>query len=377
MSELPWYRRHTIYVGDPSERTLCVVGDLDRDAVPEIVIGARRPTEELFWLDRTQSGAWERYLMDRDCGQIEAGGALADLTGNGKLDFVAAHDADGDRIFWWEQPGDPTQRWIRHGIFQMPANQSHDQFVGDLDGDGRPELYFWNQGSGTLFWVPVPDDPRVSPWDGVQPVAMDVGREEGIAAADIDGDGHPDLVAGQSWCRLGADGTWERHRYAESYVSTRLGVADFDGDGRAEIVLSEGDASFVRPEAPYGRLVYCRPGDDPEGMWNATVLHDHLLDPHSLLVADFVGNGWPDVFVGELGSPNGDHLHPPALRVFLNRGGTFREQIIDLGVGGTHEAKLIVLDLRLGIVGKPYRNLGTEAPRGPDVDCVNLWLPED
>ncbi len=38
--------------------------------------------------------------------------------------------------------------------------------------------------------------------------------------------------------------------------------------------------------------------------------------------------------------------------------------------------KLIVLDGRVGITGKPYRNLRSEAPRGPDVDCVNLWLPE-
>jgi hypothetical protein len=81
------------------------------------------------------------------------------------------------------------------------------------------------------------------------------------------------------------------------------------------------------------------------------------------------------VFVGELGSPNGDHPHPPAQRIFLNRGGRFEEHVIDEGIG-THEAKRIVLDGRVGIAGKPYRNLRTEAPRGPDVDCVNLWLPE-
>lgn len=259
----------------------------------------------------------------------------------------------------------------------MPANKSHDQFVTDLDGDGRLEVYFWNQGSSTLFYALVPDDPRVSPWPGVRPVATDVVNEEGFAAADVDGDGRLELIAGQSWYRFLPNGEWERNVYTEGYVSTRLGAADLNGDGQIEIVLSEGDASFMRPEVYYGRVVYLKPGKDVEGMWEAKLLHDRLVDPHSMVVADFDGDGRPDFFVGELGSPNGDHPHPPAERIFLNRGdGNFEEHVIDVGIG-THEAKLIAIDGRLGIAGKPYRNIGSDAPRGADVDCVNLWLPED
>jgi hypothetical protein len=111
-------------------------------------------------------------------------------------------------------------------------------------------------------------------------------------------------------------------------------------------------------------------------MWEAKLLHDRLVDPHSMVVADFDGDGRPDFFVGELGSPNGDHPHPPAERIFLSRGdGTFEEHLIDKGIG-THEARLIEIDGQLGIAGKPYRNIGSEAPRGSDVDCVNLWLPQ-
>jgi len=373
VSRLAAFRRLTIYVGEPSERTTCVVGDLDGDGVPEIVIGARAPRGELYWLDRTTRGEWEHHLLDDTFERIEAGGALVDLDGDGDLDLIAGDDSRGNRLYWWECPDDPTQPWTRREIFRMPGNQTHDQTAADIDGDGRLEVYFWNQRSDMLFYVPVPDDPRVSPWPGVRPVATGV-REEGLAIADVDGDGHLELIAGQSWYRLLPNGRWERHIFAEGYVSPRVVAADFDGDGRSEIALAEGDASLQGRES--GRAVFFRAGADPEALWEADLLHDRLLDPHSLQVADFDGDGWPDLFVGEMGLPSGDDPHPPAQRIFLNCDGRLEEHIVDRGLG-THESKVIELDGRLGIVGKPYRNLISEAPRDPEVDTVYLLLPEE
>lgn len=372
MAGLPAFKRHTIYTGMPSERTTCVVGDLNRDGVPEIVIGARAPRTELYWLGRTPAGTWERHTIDDAFDRLEAGGALADLDGDGDLDLVAGEDSRGNAIYWWECPADPAQPWTRREIYRMPRNQSHDQMVADVDGDGRLEVYFWNQGSETLFYVPVPDDPRISPWPGVQPVAVGV-REEGLGVADVDGDGRMELIAGLSWYRPQANGVWERHIFAEGYVSPKSVAADFDGDGRPEIAISEGDASLNGRE--YGRVVLFRAGADPEAPWQAEVLHDRLLEPHSLQAADFDGDGRPELYVGEMGLPDGNHSHPPAQRIFLWRDGQMEEHVIDQGVG-THEARLIVLDGRVGVAGKPYRNLHSEAPRGPDVDGVHLWLPD-
>lgn len=372
---LPRFKRYTIYTGPPSERTLCVVGDLNNDGQPEIVLASRNPKRELYYLARDAGGQWQRYDMDADFGNPEAGGCLADLTGSGKLDFIAGNDGSGNALFWWECPDDPTKPWTRREIFRMPANKSHDQLVADLDGDGRLEVYFWNQFSETLFFVPVPDDPRLSPWSGIRPIATGVG-EEGLAVADIDGDGRLELLAGQSWYKPPAtpDGGWERNVFAEGYISTRLAVADFDGDGRVEIVLAEGDASFMS-ERYFGRLVYFKSTGDPRELWQAEVLHDELEDPHSLIVADFDGDGRPDFFVGELGSPDGDDRHPPTQRIYLNRNGVFEECVIEQGLG-THESKIIEIDGKIGIVCKPYRNVRDDIPRSSDIDSIHLWLPE-
>ena len=43
----------------------------------------------------------------------------------------------------------------------------------------------------------------------------------------------------------------------------------------------------------------------------AEVLHDRLLDTHTLQVADFDGDGRPDLYVGEMGRADWTVPHPP------------------------------------------------------------------
>lgn len=147
------FRRETIWRGAPGERTLCVVGDVTGNGTPEIIIASRRPLPELYYLHRDSGGSWQRVDMNFDCGRLEAGGCLADINRNGRLDFVAGSDAGGDRIFWFENPGEVGAPWPLHEIVRMPANQSHDQLVADLDGDSRLELIAGQS------WFRPPTDP--------------------------------------------------------------------------------------------------------------------------------------------------------------------------------------------------------------------------
>jgi len=132
-------------------------------------------------------------------------------------------------------------------------------------------------------------------------------------------------------------------------------------------------AGAFKPEDAGSRGVAA--GDDIAALWPLEILRDDLLDPHSLVVADFDGDGSPDLFVGELGDPAGQDEHPPAQRIWYNRQGRLQEEIIDSGLG-THESKAIQLDGVTGIVCKPFRTLRSDAPRPTDIDAIHLWLPE-
>lgn len=361
------FRRETIYEGLPAERMSCVVGDLDNDGVDEFIISTRNP-EQLHWFGRTTAGVWEPHLMDDTFASISVGGVMVDLTGNGRLDLIASTSDKGNYVYWWECPEDPTQPWERRDVCRLPANRTHDMMLADIDGDGRQELYVWNQDAKTLFWVPIPKDPYTTPWPDFRPVVTDI-DEQALAAADIDGDGRLELIAGCSWYRLLPDGRWERHVYTEDYGGTRIVTADFDGDGKPEIVICEVGADIGQK---YGRLALFKPGTNPEDLWDVEVLHEQIADGHSLQVADFDGDGRPDIFVGEMGLWD----WPAAKqRIFLSRGDHMEEHIIDSGVG-THEAQVIKMDGRIGIVSKPYRSLQDTSPRPDGVDNLYLYLPE-
>jgi len=370
LPESPAYHRHTIYEGGPAERMDCVVGDLDNNGVDEFIIASRNPNE-LHWFGRTSSGTWIPHLMDDTFPSISVGSALVDLTGSGTLDLISGTSDQGNYLFWWECPEDPSQIWKRHEVLRLPDNRIHDLMLADIDDDGIQELYVWNPDARLILGVRVPEDPYQTPWPGVYPVATGV-NEQALAAADVDGDGRLELIAGCSWYRQLPTECWERHVYAEGYGGVRLAAADFDLDGQVEVALCEVALDIGQT---YGRLAIFKPGADVERPWEAQVLDNQLLDAHTLQVADFDGDGRPDIYVGEMGRGDWTKPHLPRQLLFMNRVNQWETQVIDSGIG-THEAQIIKLDGKVGIVSKPYRWLQDTAPRPQEADNLYLYLPE-
>ena len=338
--------RHQVIDANPpgGEHDIVLLGDLTGNGRPDVVIGCKTGDVNLFWYENP---SWQRHDIAA-APQLEAGGVLVDLTGNGRLDIVAGQQIHGHCLYWFEHPPEPRQPWPVH-VIEDRFEKYHDQAVGDVDGDGEPELVVLSQRSRVLVYYDIPPDPRLSPWprECCHVVAEDFDAE-GLVVVDIDGDGANEILAGPFIFRPPSPGrqAWTREPLAPDYDRTRVAVADLDGDGRLEIILAEG-------ESDRGRLAWLAPPD-----WRANVLRTGLFHPHSLEVADFDGSGRPDIFVGEMSlGRNPD----PKLLVFRNRGGgSFDEAVVSSGIG-THEAKAADLtgNGRPDIVGKPYLPKGT------------------
>ena len=370
----------------------CLTTDLTGNGRPDIIVGGHgpfgrdpiteddpplrrlrsaverrfRPVHEtqtkLFWYENP---GWQRHTMSSDPAlKLDVSGALHDVSGNGRLDVISGEGLDDHDVYWFEQPEDPRDEWPSHRI-TSEFEKYHDLGFGDVDDDGEAELVGLSQESETVFYYDVPEDPYREPWpaSNLHIVDDDI-RVEGLAIADVDGDGRAEILAGtQIYHPPGpSGGQWERETVATGWEDNRVAVADLDGDGDLELVYSEGDSPALGSRL--GRVAWF---DYDGGEWTGTFLHRELMNPHSLQAGDFTGSGSIDVYVAEMGLNNEDPTH----YLFVNDGQCdFEERIIARGVA-THEAKAVDLtgDGRLDIAGKSY------GPTPGDAH-VDVWYNE-
>jgi hypothetical protein len=305
----------------------------------------------LFWYENP---GFERHDVAVLPG-LDVGAAVGDITGTGRPDVVAGQGLGQTDVYWFEIPDDPREPWTAH-LLTDSFEKYHDLAVADVDDDGDPEVVGLSQESETIFYYDVPADPRQSPWPADHRHIVVEGRDvEGVAVVDIDGDGQTELIAGTHLYDRTPESGWVERPITTDWDRTRVAVADLDGDDELEVVFSEGDSPHLGTHP--GRVAWFDPPD-----WEPHLLRDDLFCPHSLQIADFSGNGCPDIYVAEMGL--GKHETPRHL-LFVNRGdGEFVEQTVATGVE-THEAKAVDLtgNGRPDIVGKSY---------GPD-HHVDVW----
>jgi FG-GAP-like repeat len=236
---------------------------------------------------------------------------LAHLSRPDRLDLLVCHFNPG-RI-WAVKPYDDPPSWHLLGDVQAPCHVE----VVDLDGDGRKDLLVADLGSfyptddrtGRVVWLRNDGEGRFTPI-----VLLDgVGRVADVQAADFNGDGKLDLIVAEFGWRHGAvlylenqTTDWAHPSFRRTVLDGRAGaihvpVGDINGDGHPDVV------ALLAQES---ETVLAFLGDGKGGFTKKTI----FAAPHpaygssGIQLVDLDGDGDLDVLY-----TNGDSLDPPSL----------------------------------------------------------------
>ena len=263
-------------------------------------------------------------------GPFDKGGAILDVNGDGQLDLVVNETVPSRPLVWFEAP-----RWIRHVI--DTGVDTADVIPAELFGH-RGILLVHRRAQVRFYEIPPHPEDR---WPVTEIYSFYTPSDQGgLALADIDGDSRPDILCGNYWIhspesfdlpwRLFAIELWNEQPHS---AMLRLGL------------VAPGQLVAMQREMPHGRLALFEKPSDSKQLWIEHRLGESsTVDAaHSLDVADFDGDGRPDVVVGETGGAG-------RLIVFLNRGeGRFETRVIADHVSADY-IRAIHLDGRPDIV---------------------------
>lgn len=225
--------------------------------------------------------------------------AVADVNGDGRADVVVANSRGQANSY---APGDATLLLGNgDGTFKAPTSfltggTPYGVAVADLNGDGKPDLVFANHSSinGPVGGAGVLLGAGNGTFSAVHKFAA-ANYVQSVSLGDVNGDGRVDIVLGVKdslgavYVLLGnGDGTFQAARsFVTDPYPRGVAVADVNGDGRLDIVSANSSRNSV------GVLL-----GSGNGSFGAVQTYSVGTFPTVVVVSDLNGDGRADLVVG-------------------------------------------------------------------------------
>ena len=299
-----------------------VIADLDGDGKPDLVeMNTYAHTTSLF-RNIGPAGILNASSFAARVDLPSLGGTdsprsitAADVDGDGKLDLLVPNGPFNTVVIYRNisTPGSLTTESFAAPVSLNVGTDPRAVHVGDLDGDGRPEIIVANYGGNSLSLFQNIGAPGSLTTGSFAPKYELVvgGNPADVAIADLNNDGRPDLavlVVAESklaiWRNTAVVGGNISNWFSlDTSVPTLSGCneivpGDMDGDGKLDLAVASVQGNAV---SVFRNLA--APAMFPTNTFAAGVDFGTPGWAHSVAVGDFNGDGKPDLaVVGELGS---------------------------------------------------------------------------
>ncbi len=289
----------------PSAGTSPIVADVDGDGLPDIVTRNHNGINGFSVQINTGTAGNFTYTQQNIDGINAYAFALVDLDGDGLPELLTT-DNTSRLVIIYHNLSTPGHVVFGDSFSIYPPDFSSTSMsitAADMDGDGKPDIVLTNSADfheidlyrnvgqpGTLAFAPV--------------FQLNSGSTNGFTIADFDGDGKPDLLATMNTASGGIDmllntstpGNFSFDTVTNLFPANPYPICtgDIDGDGKLDIIILDRQSNYID--------VYRNLSSAGKVSFASLTAYSVPSSPANAVIADFDGDGKADIAVNAWGN---------------------------------------------------------------------------